>query len=92
MNRVVLLTTEGCEGCTIMKRLVSAAYMEAKVENVSFGQYDFREREVEDLVRDNNIGDFPTTLFIKHNEIVDKIVGSKPKDYIINKIRQLQES
>lgn len=87
MNRVVLITTEGCEGCNIMKRIVSTAYLDAKVENVSFGQYDFREREVEDIVRDNNISDFPTTLFIKENKVIDKIIGTRTKEEIINKIR-----
>lgn len=87
MNRVVLITTEGCEGCNIMKRIVFTAYLDAKVENVSFGEYDFREREVEDIVRDNNISDFPTTLFIKENKVIDKIIGTRTKEEIINKIR-----
>lgn len=87
MNRVVLITTEGCEGCNIMKRIVSNAYLDAKVENVSFGEYDFREREVEDIVKDNNISDFPTTLFIKENKVIDKIIGTRTKEEVMDKIR-----
>ncbi len=87
MNRVVLITTEGCEGCDIMKRIVSNAYLEAKVENISFGCYDFKEREVEDLVKKYNIKDFPTTLFIKENELIDKILGTSTKEEIISRIR-----
>lgn len=87
MNRLVLITTEGCEGCEIMKRIVSSAYLEAKIENTSFGCYDFKEQEVENLVTDNNINDFPTTLFIKNNQVIDKILGSQSKEEVINKIK-----
>lgn len=92
MNRIVIITTEGCEGCEIMKRIVSNAYLEAKIENTSFGCYDFKEQEVENLVADNNIKDFPTTLFIKDNQVIDTILGSLPKEDIINKIRDCFEN
>lgn len=87
MNRVLVITTEGCEGCEIMKCIVSNAYLEAKIENTSFGYYDFQENEVESIVNENNIKDFPTTLLIKDNKVVDKILGSCTKEEVINKIR-----
>lgn len=87
MNRVLIITTEGCEGCEIMKRIVSNAYLEAKVEDTSFGCYDFQENEVENIVNENNIKDFPTTLLIKDNKVVTKILGSCTKEEVINKIR-----
>lgn len=87
MNRIVLITTEGCAGCEIMKRIVSSAYLDAKIENVSFGCYDFKEVEVEHLVKDNNITDFPTTLFIKEGSVVDKIVGTCPYAEVMNKLK-----
>lgn len=92
MNRLVIITTKGCEGCEIMKRIVSSAYLEAKIENTSYGCYDFKEQEVESLVKDNNIKDFPTTLFIKNNQIIDTILGSLPKEDVINKIKDCFEN
>lgn len=83
MNRIVLLTTEGCEACKIMQSIVSSAYLEARPENTSFGCYDFKEQEVEKLVNDNDITDFPTTLLIKDEKVVFKIIGTHTKNEII---------
>lgn len=87
MNRVLLITTEGCEGCDIMKRIVSGAYIEAKIEDTSFGCYDFQDNEIENIVNENNIEDFPTTILIKDNKVVNKILGSCTKEEVLNKIR-----
>lgn len=88
MNRIVLLTTEGCEGCSIMKRIVSSAYLETRPENTSFGCYDFQEQEVENIVKEIEPVDYPTTIFIKDNKIIFKLIGSTTKDNIIKHIKE----
>lgn len=83
MNRIVVLTTNGCDACKIMQRIVSSAYLEARPENTSFGCYDFKEQEVEKLINDNHITDFPTTLFIKDEKVVFKVIGTWTKNEVI---------
>lgn len=89
MNRVVVIVTEGCEACAFMQRIVAKAYNEAKIEDTSIGVYNFDEREVENLIKENNITDFPTTLFIKNGTVIDKIIGTETKEEVIEKMNKL---
>lgn len=87
-NRVILIVTDGCEACAFMQRIVGKAYSEAKVENTSIGVYDFKDREVEDLIQKNNVKDFPTTLFIQNGKTIGKFIGTRTKDEVLAKIKK----
>lgn len=87
-NRVILITTDGCEACAFMQRIVGKAYSEAKVEDTSIGVYDFKDREVEDLIQKNNVKDFPTTLFVQDGKTIGKFIGTRTKDEIVAKIKK----
>ena len=86
-NRVILITTEGCEACAFMQRIVATAYSEAKVEDTSIGVYDVNDREVEDLIKKNNVEDYPTTLLIQDEKVIHKIVGTCTKEEVFAKIK-----
>lgn len=90
-NRVVLITTEGCEACMFMQRIVAKAYSDAKVEDTSIGVYDVQDREVEDLIIKNDIKDFPTTLFIKDGQVIDKVLGTCTKEEVFAKIKHFED-
>ena len=91
-NRVILITTDGCEACAFMQRIVDKAYSEAKVEDTSIGVYDFQDREVEDLIQKNNVKDFPTTLFIQDGKTIGKFIGTRTKDEVVAKIKHFEDN
>lgn len=91
-NRVILITTDGCEACAFMQRIVAKAYTEAKVEDTSIGVYDFQDREVEDLIQKNNVKDFPTTLFIQDGKTIGKFIGTRTKNEVVAKIKHFEDN
>ena len=79
MNKIVLITTRGCEGCSVMRYSINSAILysskEIEFESKDVSTLDIRER--------NNLKlrDFPTTLFYKDDILVRKEVGTRP--YIV---------
>ena len=76
-KEIILITTEGCEGCAIMRNSIKQAIALTKKEGITYKEYDFK------AVNDNTIKftDFPTVVFKKDGRIVRKEVGTKP--YIV---------
>ena len=76
MNKILILTTNGCEACDIAQRNVDIAISEANIEI----QVDIKDWREEDriFIKENKIKDFPTVLYIIDNNIVHKAVGSYP--------------
>lgn len=79
MNKIVLITTKGCEGCNIMHKNIKQA-----LENTS-KKIEYITKDISDLTKAEKAklksSDFPTILFIKNNRIVRKEIGTKP--YIV---------
>lgn len=76
MNKILILTTNGCEACDIAERNVDIAISEAKTE-IQVDIKDWREED-RNFIKENKIKDFPTVLYIIDNNIVHKAVGSYP--------------
>lgn len=76
MNKILILTTNGCEACDIAERNVNIAISEAKTE-IQVDIKDWREED-RSFIKENKIKDFPTVLYIIDNNIVHKAVGSYP--------------
>lgn len=76
MYKIMLITTKGCEGCTIMRHNTQAAVLKARKEI----EFEIKDRvEVgKKFLRTFNINDFPTILLFKDNEFKFKYVGSMP--------------
>lgn len=78
--KINIYTTEGCEACAIMKRIVNAAaedyvYVSTYVINVPTNDNT--------IAKENNIKDYPTTRMIDdNNNILWELVGTYPKDYV----------
>ena len=62
-NIIRLITTEGCEGCAIAERLIEKAISVAEVE-IHLEVIDCLDPYYYDFIRQNNITDYPTTLYI----------------------------
>ena len=82
---IFLVTTEGCSGCKIMDRILRKVL--DKTTDITYHVSDytkFRHKKKElDKFRD-----FPTVLLVDDGEVKDRIVGTEPEFYVINKIRQ----
>ena len=78
--KINIYTTEGCEACAIMKRIVNAAaedyvYVSTYVINVPTNDNT--------IAKENNIKDYPTTRIVDdNNNILWELVGTYPKDYV----------
>lgn len=78
--KINIYTTEGCEACAIMKRIVNAAaedyvYVSTYVINVPTNNNT--------IAKENNIKDYPTTRMVDdNNNILWELVGTYPKDYV----------
>lgn len=75
-NKVILVTTKGCAGCAIIRKLINEA-LEMYHNNAIFEDYDVSEVDKK-FINTNHITDFPTVLLIKDNVTMFKFVGTKP--------------
>lgn len=76
MNKILILTTEGCEACDIAKRNVDIAVLQANVE-IETESKDWHEEKREFIVK-NKIKDFPAVLYFVNDRLVNKAIGSYP--------------
>ena len=78
--KINIYTTEGCEACAIMKRIVNAAaedyiYVSTYVIDVPTNDNT--------IAKENNIKDYPTTRMVDdNNNVLWELVGTYPKDYV----------
>lgn len=79
MNKIVLITTRGCEGCSVMRYSINSAILYSSKEI----EFEAKDVSTLDIVERNNLKlrDFPTTLFYKDGNLVRKEVGTRP--YIV---------
>ena len=79
MNKIVLITTKGCEGCNIMHKNIKQA-----LENTS-KKIEYVVKDITELTKEEKskvkLCDFPTTLFYKNDRITRREVGTRP--YIV---------
>lgn len=80
-NKILLITTKGCDGCTIAKRNIFQA-----LSNTS-KKINLEIRDCEELtktyIRKLGIKDFPAIILLKDDEIKVKYVGSVPTIVIL---------
>ena len=83
MKEIMLITTKGCEGCSIMRASINKALALTKKEGIYFHEIDVEKLREENIILYTNLKlrDFPTIVFKKDNIITRKEVGTKP--YIV---------
>ena len=79
MNKIVLVTTKGCEGCNIMHKSIKQA-LDCTSKKIEYVVKDVTELTKEEKSKLKTY-DFPTTLFYKNNRITRLEVGTRP--YIV---------
>lgn len=79
MNKIVLVTTKGCEGCKIMNNNIKQAL------NCTSKQIEYVVKDVTELTKEEKTkikaSDFPTTVFYRNSRIIRKQIGTMP--YIV---------
>ena len=76
MNKILILTTAGCEACNIAKRNVDFAMIQTKTE-IQIEIKDWHE-EKKEFIKAHKVKDFPTVLYFIDDKVVNKAVGSYP--------------
>ena len=79
MNKILLITTKGCEGCSIMHKSIKQA-LDCTSKTIEYVVKDIIELTKEEKSK-LKTSDFPTTVFYKNNKITRKEVGTRP--YIV---------
>lgn len=76
MNKILIITTEGCEACSIAKCNINAAIVQSSID------IDVEDKDWHDINRKfiitNKIKDFPTVIYFVDDKIVNKTVGTYP--------------
>lgn len=75
-NKILTITTQGCESCYILDKLINEALTITKKE-VEYVKQDFKEVDKK-LIKSYNITDFPTTLLIKDDVVKFRFIGTRP--------------
>ena len=79
MNKIVLITTKGCEGYNIMHKSIKQA-LDCTSKKIEYVVKDIKKLTTEEKIK-IKASDFPTTVFYKNDRITRREVGTRP--YIV---------
>ena len=79
-RKVLLITTEGCEGCRIMDNIIQKALNDYEKQV----DYEIKDKDNIDIefLKKHHINDFPTTILYQNNLIVFITAGTKPAEQL----------
>ena len=92
MIEVRIITTEGCEGCRIMKNIANKAATYICFEdnaNVKVTTYDCLDESIRQFVNRYQVKDYPATFILKDNKVENRIFGTVSKRTMIDYIDSL---
>ena len=77
MYKAVLITTEGCEGCRIMRNILEKAiyYLD---KDITLEVADCKDKSVKKYINLYNISDFPNTLLLRDKTVTFTWTGTYP--------------
>ena len=83
VKKILLITTIGCLGCDVQNRNIDEAIKQFKLKyKLSKEVKDWRKVD-RSLLKQINVKDFPTTVFLVNDKIRFKCVGSYPTAVIV---------
>ena len=81
MNKVTLITSEGCLGCEVMKNSIKAAIDKTKVS------LEIEEMDINNtpkyIIRRFNVTDTPCAIFFRNDKYLFKKIGSVPSVVVV---------
>ena len=81
MNKITLITSEGCLGCQVMKSSIKAAIAKTKVD-IDIEEIDI-SKVSRDMIRKFHIDDTPCAIFYKDDKYLFKKIGSVPTVVVV---------
>ena len=81
MNKITLITSEGCLSCQVMKNSITSALSQTNVD-VTVETIDIKEADKK-LIKKFNITDTPCTIFFKDDKYLFKKIGSVPAVVVV---------
>ena len=76
MNKITLITSEGCIGCQVMKNSITNAIQQTKVD-VTVETIDIKDVNKK-FIKTFHIEDTPCALFFRDDKYLFKKIGSVP--------------
>lgn len=86
-SKLLLIVTEGCEACRIANNLTKTAIAKSNV-NTIYEVTDVTQASSA-LLKEAKVKDFPTTILLKDDKIIDSYSGTKPIAFIERKLKLL---
>lgn len=87
MNVIRIYTVEGCYACKVLEDTLRKALQDIIEDNFQVEVIDYLTKGHTPILKDNNITDFPTILFMKDESILGIHTGTMPKYKILKYIR-----
>lgn len=87
MIEVRIITTEGCEGCRIMKNIANKAVKQLTSDSnldIKVTTFDCLDESIRQFANRYQVKDYPATFILKDNKVVDRIFGTCTKQIMIN--------
>lgn len=81
MNKITLITSEGCVGCEVMRNSIDSAVKQTKV-NVEVEVMDIKDVNKK-FIKTFHITDTPCALFFRDDQYLFKKVGSVPTVVVV---------
>ena len=81
MNKITLVTSEGCLGCEVMKASIKSAIAKTKVD-IEVEEIDI-SRVSRDMIKKFHIEDTPCTIFFRNDKYLFKKIGSVPAVVVV---------
>jgi thiol-disulfide isomerase/thioredoxin len=81
MNRITLITSEGCLGCEVMRKSIKTAIEKTKA-NVYIDEMDINKVN-RNFIKKFRIEDTPCALFFKDDKFLFKKIGSVPTVVVV---------
>ncbi len=84
--KIIRISAVWCSGCLVMKKIWKN--IEELYPNITYIDYDYDLDEEE--IKKYNIGDIvPVNIFIKNDKEIDRLIGEKNKEDVINMIEKV---
>ena len=86
-SKLLLIVTEGCEACRIANNLTETAISNSNVD-IIYEVTDVTQASSA-LLKEAKVKDYPTTILLKDDKIIDSYSGTKPIAFIERKLKLL---
>ena len=81
MNKITLITSEGCLGCEVMRASIKAAIEKTKVD-IEIEEMDINNTPKK-IIKQFHVDDTPCAIFFKNNKYLFKKIGSVPTVVVV---------